>query len=83
MLLFSHAIKARERDMVTTWASSPILIRDELQIDVKASADGVTFGTYNDAVQASDLVLTPEQAIELAEALTTGAAHCLAARGEK
>jgi hypothetical protein len=63
------------------WASSPIQIRDELRVDVKASAESVTFGTYNDAVQASDLVLTPEQAIELAEALTQGATRCLAARG--
>jgi hypothetical protein len=62
------------------WASSPIQIRDELRVDVKASAESVTFGTYNDAVQASDLVLTPEQAIEIAETLTTGAAKCLAAR---
>lgn len=65
-----------------TWASGPIQIRDDLHADVKASASGVTFGTYNDAVQASDLVLTPEQACEIAEALTTGAAKCLAARGE-
>lgn len=63
------------------WASSPIQIRDELQIDVKATAESVTFGTYNDAVQASDLVLTPEQAMELADALTQGATRCLAARG--
>jgi hypothetical protein len=66
--------------MQTTWASGPIQIRDDLHADVKASASGVTFGTYNDAVQASDLVLTPEQAVEIAEALTAGAAKCLAAR---
>lgn len=65
-----------------TWASDPILIRDDLHADVKASASGVVFGTYNDAVQASDLALTPEQAMEIADALTAGAAHCLAARGE-
>lgn len=68
--------------MTILWASSPIQIRDELQIDVKASAEAVTFGTYNDAVQASDLVLTAEQAMELADALTEGAAKCFAARGE-
>jgi hypothetical protein len=68
--------------MTILWASSPIQIRDELQVDVKASAESVTFGTYNDAVQASDLVLTPEQAMEIADALTQGAAKCLAARGE-
>lgn len=68
--------------MGTTWASNPIQIRDELKVDVKASAESVTFGTYNDAVQASDLVLTPEQAIQIATALIEGAAKCLAARGE-
>jgi hypothetical protein len=66
--------------MTIIWASAPIQIRDELRVDVKASADTVTFGTYNDAVQASDLVLTPEQAMELADALTQGATRCLAAR---
>jgi hypothetical protein len=66
--------------MTILWASSPIQIRDELQVDVKASAESVTFGTYNDAVQASDLVLTPEQAIQIGNALINGAAHCLAAR---
>lgn len=63
------------------WASSPIQIRDELHVDVKASADAVTIGTYNDAVQASDLVLTPEQAIEIADALTEAATKCFAAKG--
>lgn len=62
------------------WASSPIQIHDELHADVKATAEAVTFGTYNDAVQATELVLTPEQAIELADALTEGATKCLAAR---
>jgi hypothetical protein len=63
------------------WESGPIQIRDELHVDVKASDSNVTFGTFNDAVQASDLVLTPELAIEIAEALTQGAYRCLAARG--
>lgn len=67
--------------MTTLWASSPIQIRDELHVDIKASAEAVTLGTYNDAVQASDLVLTPEQAIQIAEALTEASTHCLAARG--
>jgi hypothetical protein len=66
--------------MTILWASAPIQIRDELKVDVKASAESVTLGTYNDAVQASDLVLTPEQAIEIAEALTTAAAAVFAAR---
>jgi hypothetical protein len=68
--------------MSTIWVSHSIAIRDELHADVKASATTVTLGTYNDAVQASDLVLTPEQAMELADALTEGAAKCLAARGQ-
>ena len=59
--------------MIITWASAPIHIRDELQVDVKASAESVTFGTYNDAVQASDLVLTPDQARSIACALIEGA----------
>lgn len=63
-----------------TWASDPIQIRDELHIDVKASDDVVTLGTYNDAVQAADLALTPEQAMELADALTEAATRCIAAR---
>jgi hypothetical protein len=67
--------------MTIIWASSPIQIRDELKVDVKASAETVTFGTYNDAVQASDLVLTPEQAMELADALSEAATRCLATRG--
>ena len=66
--------------MPNIWVSEPIVIRDELRVDVKASAESVTLGTYNNAVQASDLVLTPEQAMELADALTQGAAKSLAAR---
>jgi hypothetical protein len=65
---------------MSTWYSNPIQIKDELHVDVKADATSVTVGSYNDDVQASDLVLTPEQAMELADALTQGAAHCLAAR---
>jgi hypothetical protein len=68
--------------MSIIWASGPIQIQDELHADVSATASTVTLGTYNDAVQASDLVLTPEQAIELADALTEGATRCLAARGQ-
>ncbi|TPG08298.1 hypothetical protein EAH88_11735 [Rhodanobacter glycinis] len=67
--------------MTTTWASSHIQIQGELHVDVKASADTVTLGTYNDAVQASDLVLTPEQAMEIADALTAAATFLLANKG--
>jgi hypothetical protein len=67
--------------MSTIWESGPIQIRDELHVDVKASDSNVTLGTFNDAVQAIDLVLSPEQAMALADALTEGATRCLAARG--
>lgn len=62
------------------WASSPIQIHDELHADVKASAEAVTFGTYNDAVQATELVLTPDQARTIACALIEGADAADAAR---
>jgi len=66
--------------MSIIWESGPIQVRDELHVDVKASDSNVTLGTFNDAVQAIDLVLTPEQAMALADALTEGATRCLAAR---
>ena len=66
--------------MSNLWASSPIQIRGELAIDVKACAEHVTFGMFMNAVFADEIVLTPEQAIQIAEALTEGATHCLAAR---
>jgi len=66
--------------MSIIWESGPIQIRDELHVDVKASDSNVTLGTFNDAVHAIDLVLSPEQAMALADALTEGAARCLAAR---
>ncbi|MBT2142718.1 MULTISPECIES: hypothetical protein [unclassified Rhodanobacter] len=62
------------------WASGPIQIRDELHADVKATASTVILGTYNDAVQASDLVLTPDQARTIACALIEGADAAEAAR---
>lgn len=62
------------------WASGPIQIRDELHADIKATASTVTLGTYNDAVQATDLVLTPDQARTLACALIEGADRADAAR---
>ena len=67
--------------MEIIWASSPIQIRDELKVDVKASADTVTLGTFNDAVQAIDLVLTPDQARTLACALIEGADRADASGG--
>jgi hypothetical protein len=66
--------------MSILWASPPIQIRGELALDAKATTEGVTLGRFMDAVLAEDLVLTPEQAMELADALTQGATRCLAAR---
>ncbi|MGC1550809.1 MAG: hypothetical protein WA777_19985 [Rhodanobacter sp.] len=61
------------------WQSASIQI-DGMTIDVRANRDGVTSGRMVNGVYASDLLMSPEQAIEYAEALTEGAAHCLAAR---
>ena len=63
------------------WKSNPIDV-DGIEVQVQASADGVTFGKTVEGVYASDLLLTPEQACNLAEALTQAAAKCLAAGGK-
>lgn len=67
---------------MTTWHSNPIKLDADASVDVKADAGGVTLGAQSDGSLLVDLHFTPEQAIEIAEALTTGAAKCLAARGE-
>lgn len=59
--------------MATIWESGPIQVRDELYVDVKASESAVTLGTFNDAVQASDLVLTTDLARTIACALIEAA----------
>lgn len=66
---------------MSDWQSTPVPV-DGIEVQVHAARDGVTFGKLVDGVYASDLLLTPEQACDIAEALTTGAAKCLAARGE-
>jgi hypothetical protein len=65
---------------MTTWTSNPIRLT-AASLDVKADADGVTLGAQSDGSLLVDLHCTPEQAMELADALTEGAAKCLAARG--
>lgn len=66
---------------MSAWTSTPIHI-DGIDLQVSSSVDGVTVGRTIDGVYASDLLLTPEQAMEIAEALTEGAAKCLSDRGE-
>lgn len=66
---------------MNAWQSTPIELT-ATTLDVKADAEGVTLGAQSDGSLLVDLHCTPEQAIELAEALTTGAAKCFAARGE-
>jgi hypothetical protein len=64
---------------MNNWQSSTIEVNGfELRVD--ASANGVDLGKVSGGIYASDLLLTPEQAMELADALTQGAAQCLAAR---
>lgn len=66
---------------MSTWQSNLIAV-DGIEVRVHASVEGVTLGKLVDGIYASDLVLTPEQAMELADALTEGATACIAARGE-
>jgi hypothetical protein len=63
------------------WQSEQIKVGVRVVVDVKASEKSVVLAQGDD-VWFHDLHLTPEAAIEIAEALTTGAAKCLAARGE-
>lgn len=63
------------------WTSNPIAVNG-IEVQVQASDDGVTVGKTVDGIYASDLLLTPEIAMQLADALTQGAAKCLAERGE-
>lgn len=63
----------------STWKSEKIHITPAVLVDVKANAQSVVLGQSND-VWFHDLHVTPEHAIQIAEALTEGATHCLAAR---
>jgi len=75
--------QARENEMPQfTWKSEPIKVGERVVVDVRASDKSVVLGQGDD-VWFHDLHLSPERAIDVAEALTTGAAHCLAARGAK
>lgn len=65
---------------MSTWNSNYIQINDDVVVDVKADAEGVTLGAQSDGSLLVDLHITPERAMEIADALTRGAAHCLAAR---
>jgi hypothetical protein len=64
------------------WKSEPIKVGERVVVDVRASDKSVVLGQGDD-VWFHDLHLSPERAIDVAEALTAGAAHCLAARGER
>ena len=65
---------------MSNWQSNTIEV-DGFEVRVDASADGVDLGKVSGGIYASDLLLTPEQAMALADALTEGATRCLAARG--
>jgi hypothetical protein len=64
------------------YQSKPIHV-DGILIDVRTNEAGkVIIGKQVGDVYAADTALTPEQAMELSDYLTEGAAKCLAARGE-
>lgn len=64
---------------MSNWQSNTIEV-DGFEVRVDASADGVDLGKVSGGIYASDLLLTPEQAMAIADALTEGATRCLAAR---
>lgn len=61
------------------YASQAIHLTPHTCMDVHADASVVVLGQVGDRTH-SDVHLTPEQAIELADCLTEGATKCLAAR---
>lgn len=61
------------------WRSEPIQLSAEFAVDVHASIEGVTLGETAAHFFASDVLLKPEAAMELADALTQAAAAVLAA----
>jgi hypothetical protein len=67
----------------TTWSSNPIQLTEAVSADVHASADGVTLGEAANHTLASDLLLSPEQALELGVALILGSHECHKAREAK
>lgn len=61
------------------YASQAIHLTPHTCVDVHADANVVVLGQVGDRTDGN-IHLTPEQAIELADALTEGATKCLAAR---
>lgn len=66
----------------TVYTSDAIRLTPDTCIDVHADASVVVLGQVGDRIDGN-IHMTPEQAIELADALTEGATRCLAARGAK
>ena len=65
------------------WTSARTPIKGELYAAVKVYANGeITFGTYNDAVQAGETAYTSDQARSIACALIEGADKADEARGQ-
>ncbi len=66
--------------MPNTWTSEQISLDAGMAIQVHASEQGVSVAKQVDGVFASDTLYTPEQAEQLAAALTEGAARSRAMR---
>ena len=76
MIYYSQATTvARENDM-HEWQSEPIAV-DGIAVSIHATDRGVILGKLHDGVYSSDILFTPEQAMELADALTEAAVKCL------
>jgi hypothetical protein len=60
------------------WASQPIHLTEELALQVRATSDGVDLGKNVGEVFASETLLTPGQANDLAGALVQAATKCRA-----
>jgi hypothetical protein len=63
------------------WTSEAIRVSDAVCFDVKTNSSVVLGLFIGQGEVATDHHLTPEKAMELADALTEGATRCLAARG--
>lgn len=67
--------------MSTAWQSKMIQLSAELEIHIQADPNGVTFGKTVGGTYASDLLLTPKQARQLAADLLAGAHESESAAG--